>query len=179
MRLESLAGDRRQDFLAEVFAAERPCVTGGEDFAVALARVLERWQCDANVEDVLDLWTLIEPDAGILSLVADLRDRGCQVCLATNQQRHRARYMADVLGYDRLFDQSFYSCEVGLAKPERGYFIEVVERLGLKSYEILFVDDNDFNVAAARQIGLNAEQFHLMEGVDVLRERMRLYDIEV
>lgn len=170
---------KRDDFLAAVFAAERPCVSGKQDFGVALEGVLERYQCDARVEDVLDIWTLIEPNSDVLALVRELQQSGHRVCLATNQQAHRARYMARELGYDDLFDLSFYSCEVGHAKPERGYFLEMVRRLESRPTELLFIDDSDANVAAARDLGIRAEQFHLTEGVDVLRERLRFHRVSI
>jgi len=180
-RLASLVPDGAQadEFLAEVFAAERPCITGEQDFAVVLEAILRRWQCNVNIDDALDIWTLIEPDHEVLAMVRQLQGQGHRVCLATNQQRHRARYMSDVLGYKNLFDASFYSCDIGHAKPDRSYFLNMMDQLGAKAGQLLFIDDKDANVAAARELGIQAEQFHLMEGVEVLRERLRIHRIDV
>lgn len=180
-RLEALVPDqnRADEFLAELFAAERPCITGEQDFGLILEDILQRWQCGVSAGDVLDIWTLIEPSHEVLELVSELKQQGHRVCLATNQQRHRARYMSDVLGYDALFDASFYSCDVGHAKPDRSYFLHMMEKLDAKAGELLFIDDKDANVAVARDLGIHAEQFHLMEGAEVLRERLRIHRIEV
>ena len=180
-QLEKLAGNvnRADQFMSEIFDAERTCITGHQNFATALQTVMQRWQCNADVEEVLDLWTMIEPNAAVLQMVGELRDQGHRVYLATNQHKHRANYMAKVLGYDEMFDGAIYSCDLGVAKPERAYFIELIERLGLKSTTSLFIDDKDANVAVARQVGLHAEQFHLMEGVEALRRTLRYYDIRV
>lgn len=180
-RLEAAAGDcvRQDGFLGDIFAAEDRCVTGELDFATALQDVMHKWECNADIDEILNLWTLIEPNPHVLQMIDDLRKSGKRVYLATNQHRHRARYMANVLGYENLFDQSFYSCDVGHAKPARAYFIELIRRLGLKVSESLFIDDRDANVAVAREVGLHAEQFHLMEGVDELRRTLRRYNINL
>jgi putative hydrolase of the HAD superfamily len=94
------------------------------------------------------------------------------VHLGTNQQAGRAAYMRDELGYDDLFDESFYSCELGAAKPDPAFFCRVLDRLGAAAPEVLFVDDNEANVVAARECGLAAEHWHLDEGVDLLRDRL-------
>ncbi len=50
-RLEALVGDpgKVTDFLADVFEAEKPCLTGRGDFSVELGKVLDRCHCQATV----------------------------------------------------------------------------------------------------------------------------------
>lgn len=180
-RLEALAGEcgRDNQFLADIFAAEERCLTGQQDFASALDGVMKKWGCHASIDDILQLWTLIEPNQQVLGIINQLQQGGHSVCLATNQHPHRANYMSRELGYDQLFDRSFYSCELGHAKPSRAYFIELLDRLGHAGSEALFIDDRDSNVVVARQVGINAEQFHLMEGVDELRRKLRIHHINL
>jgi len=64
--------------------------------------------------------------------------------------------MQQDLNYDSLFDVSFYSCELGVKKPDTTYFEKIVERLELPSSKLLFIDDKDTNVKAAQQVGLQA-----------------------
>ena len=114
--LESLCSDpsRIDEFVSEIFAAEQPCLTGTGDFASALTEVLANWDSPASTQQALDVWTLIEPDKDILSLLSGLRDRGLSVSLASNQQGHRASFMRDQLGYCDLFDELLFSCDIGL-----------------------------------------------------------------
>lgn len=156
---------RGEEFLADLFAAERPCLMGTGDFRDALDAVLRRWACAVGVDDALRLWTLIEPDQSALRLVRCLRTAGIRTGLATNQQRQRALYMSEVLDYAAAFDHLFYSCELGHAKPSPGYFAAVLERLDLDAAQVLFIDDHAGNVDAARAAGLSAATFHLDQGV--------------
>jgi putative hydrolase of the HAD superfamily len=67
--------------------------------------------------------------------------------------------MSETLGYQRLFDHEFYSCELGVHKPDPNYFTTLLDSLRAKPDEILFVDDNEANVAAAVSVGIRSELF--------------------
>ncbi len=129
--LKALCSDesRADDFVAEVFAAERPCATGG-DFAVALGAVLEAWGSSYSVDAALECWERVEPNAAVLGFVAELRAHGTLVALATNQQNRRAAYMRETLRYDGYFDALLISCELGHAKPNVDYFMAPGHRPG-------------------------------------------------
>lgn len=156
--------DQAETFVEEVFAVERPCFRGRADFGRALDAVLRRWGSRFNVDDALQVWTLIEPDAGMLDVVTRLRDNGTTVGLATNQQAYRADFMSFRLGYAELFDHLFYSCNIGFAKPSEEYFQAVLDRLAVPAPEILFLDDHQANVQAASWFGLRAEVFSIEAG---------------
>lgn len=55
------------------------------------------------------------------------------------------------------------------AKPDGQYFEAALRRLSVQANETLFIDDDLPNVIAARSCGINAEVFHLREGVERLR----------
>ncbi|HEX7034129.1 MAG TPA: HAD-IA family hydrolase [Pseudomonadales bacterium] len=155
-------------FCAAVFAAERPCLTGAGDFRSALAEALETFGCGSDVEEALRVWTLIDPVDDVLAVARRLRARGLITGLATNQQSYRAAYMSERLGYRSAFDHLFYSCELGHAKPSAGFFRSALANLALPPSQVLFLDDHPDNVAAARQVGLCAEQFHADQGATAL-----------
>jgi len=175
----SLCGDdkRTDAFLEDVFAAERPCLTGSGGFRVALAEVLERWGSAATVAEALALWTQIEPREDLLQLVRSLRETGIRVGLATNQQSFRATYMTDELGYGNRFDDLYFSCHLGHAKPSQNYFRAVLESLDCPAGDVLFVDDHARNVAAARESGFNAEIYDMSTGVEGMRTLLARYGI--
>ena len=164
--LGRLCGDpaSSEAFLEEVFAAEGPALTGSGHFRTALAEVLARWNSPVGVEEALRVWQMIEPQAGVLEEAGRLRRAGVRVSLATNQQAERAAFMSRTLGYEEMFDDLFYSFEIGHAKPSGAYFSAVLERLDRPGSEVLFVDDNAKNVAAARAVGLHARVYDLQTG---------------
>ena len=95
--------------------------------------------------------------------------------LTTNQQSRRARWMRDNLHFDEVFDEQFYSCELGLAKPDPAYFSTIIDRLDLDPATVLFVDDTEVNVVGARQTGIHAELFPRHGGEPALAEILTGY----
>lgn len=79
--------------------------------------------------------------------------------MASNQMNYRARYMSEDLGYSELFDREFYSCDLGHRKPDAAYFVAILANLELPPERVLFIDDNEDNVAAALELGMNAAVF--------------------
>jgi putative hydrolase of the HAD superfamily len=86
------------------------------------------------------------------------------------------------MGYADLLDETFYSYELGVAKPDPGYFTAILERIGTPSGDVggvLFVDDNAANVETARAVGLRAVHWHVDQGIDVLRAELAAHGLPV
>lgn len=60
---------------------------------------------------------------------------------------------------DTTFREQFISCEMKLLKPSARIYQEAVARVGLPAKDILFIDDNEANVLAARKVGLLARVY--------------------
>jgi putative hydrolase of the HAD superfamily len=177
--LVSLLGDRGEAdgerFISAIQHAERPTMDGRTDIDEAMRRVLDEFSVVADVEDILDVWTKIQPHEDMVKAVLDLRSRGIQCVLTTNQQSRRARWMRENLHYDEVFDEQFYSCELGLAKPDPAYFSTILDRLDLDPATVLFVDDTEVNVVGARETGIHAELFPRHGGEPALAEILTGY----
>ncbi len=63
-------------------------------------------------------------------------------------------------GVAALFDDVICSADVGLAKPDPAVFRLAAERLQVTVQECLFIDDMPHFVAAAREVGMCAHQYH-------------------
>ncbi|HEY8474487.1 MAG TPA: HAD-IA family hydrolase [Natronosporangium sp.] len=150
-------------------------VTG---LAPLIAPALASRGCDVPAITFLRKWFTLgaAPDPGALALVAALRRHGTRCVLASNQDLVRARFMDEELGYERLFDDRFYSARVGYAKPDPAYFHAVVTALAADPAELLFIDDRPENVDAARDCGLHAE---LHRPGDRLRDTLARYRLPV
>ena len=154
-RLEELLGGRTH--LRLLFELESRYMTGAGDLRADLADLLAEQGLPPVVEDLLEAWVDIEPDAEVLALVDAVRAGGVPVYLATNQQAIRGPHMLTALGYDRHFDGQFHSFQLGRAKPDPAYFAAVLEELDAEASGVLFVDDLPPNVAGARSVGIVAE----------------------
>lgn len=150
-------------FLEAVFNAEAPCLRGAGDFAAVLNPLLQQWNVQPPLAEVLGLWHKISPSTAVLQTVRLLQDAGHGCFLATNQQALRADFMRHSLGYDALFDASFYSCQLGAAKPDPAFFSAMLTRLPCAASDCLFIDDKKANTAAAAQAGMQVLCFALAE----------------
>jgi putative hydrolase of the HAD superfamily len=63
------------------------------------------------------------------------------------------------LGLDDEFDVVFNTAEIGVAKPAREVFLEVLRRLGSVPEECALIDDSPSHVLAAAQVGMHAHRF--------------------
>ncbi len=158
-----------ETLLAEVLAAEEPAVRGAQDFPRAVASVLARWDRVHRLEEVLSSWREIEVDQAVVALIQELRAEGVHCCLATNQQNMRAAYMRKSLDYDDVFDRQYFSCDMGVAKPDPAYFRHILDDLSVPASRVLFIDDTLPNVDAARDVGLAAEHYERAHGIDALK----------
>ena len=57
------------------------------------------------------------------------------------------------------FDRVLASCHLGVRKPEPAFFTRLLDELALPPGEVLFVDDREENVVAARAVGLASHRF--------------------
>jgi putative hydrolase of the HAD superfamily len=61
-------------------------------------------------------------------------------------------------GLTEMFDACFVSYRTGFMKPEREAYLHALRELDVAPHEVLFLDDLEPNVAAARGLGLRAER---------------------
>lgn len=55
-----------------------------------------------------------------------------------------------------LFNKAFYSYEIGLWKPDVAFYNYVLAEINLNANEVVFVDDNEDNINAAKSIGIES-----------------------
>jgi putative hydrolase of the HAD superfamily len=163
---------RGEEFVADMFASERPAMAGDRAFQTVVREVAARWGLTDRLGELLAHWWRIEVVPGTVSVVRDLRAQGLRCFLATYQHDHRAAYMRGTLGYDDLFDGQFYSCELGVMKPDPHFFTKVLAAVDLPAEAVLLVDDNEEYVEAAGRLGLQAELWSVGDGADLLRRRL-------
>jgi putative hydrolase of the HAD superfamily len=168
-----------EDFVLDLMASEKPSIAGKGDFQEAVTEVLARWGSTTPAAEVLRLWTCFEAEPLVVGWIQDLRTRGIGCHLATNQQSYRRAIMNDERGYGAWFDQSFYSCDLGLAKPDPAYFRTILTAIDKPATSVLFIDDNEANIAGARSAGLHAELYDLDQGTDTLRALLDRYGLSL
>ncbi|MBB6348533.1 HAD family hydrolase [Nonomuraea muscovyensis] len=161
-RLVELAGVPGERFW-EAYWACRPAYDAGQDssayWAAVAARLRARFvDVPALVEADIDSWSAVDEE--MVGLVCELADQGRTLGLLSNiiedlvpvwESRHR--------GWLGRFAALTFSCRIGVAKPDRRAYEICAARMGVAPSRVLFIDDNEANVVAAREAGMSAELF--------------------
>jgi putative hydrolase of the HAD superfamily len=120
------------------------------------AGVVEEWGLQITPFDFLESFRswMVGPYPGAEALVrrtADGIPTGCLSNMNPLHWRELARW-----DLTSAFDHRFISCELGLVKPDREIYEHVTAAVGSNPECMLFLDDNQLNVQAAVDSGLQA-----------------------
>ena len=100
----------------------------------------------------LDL--LLDPVKGIEALVDSVDPRLKKAVFSNTNASHAAVFERRYGELLARFDRVFLSNELGLRKPEQQAFERVAAELGVAPQRVLFLDDNEANLAGARAVGM-------------------------
>jgi HAD superfamily hydrolase (TIGR01509 family) len=103
-------------------------------------------------------WAGDRLDAHLLALVNSLRG-SYRTVLLSNAWRDMRKTVARRFGELSAFEMQIFSAEVGMRKPAAEIFQYLLDMLGADPEEVVFVDDFNENIQAARRLGLHAIQF--------------------
>lgn len=139
----------------------KDCLIGNADLKEILPPYLKEWGWEKSVDDFLDYWFESEHkiDEELVQYIQELRGRGVKCYLATNQEKYRVQYMLDKMGFSQCFDKIYASAHLGYRKPAMEFYTKVTEDLGLDKEEILFWDDTQGNIEAAKDFGIKTELY--------------------
>jgi putative hydrolase of the HAD superfamily len=167
--------EQTQELFRGVFGA---CLIGQADLRAELPPYLAKWGWPHSLDDFLQIWfdSEREVDARLLAAITSARANGIRCYLATNQERYRVEYIREQMNFGTLVDGIYSSAHLGIKKPEAAFFQAITEDLGILADQIMFWDDSQANVDAARAHGWQAElyteyalfyeQFRRLTGVD-------------
>jgi putative hydrolase of the HAD superfamily len=97
------------------------------------------------------------PRPEVFCLASWLHGNGYKTALLSNTELPAVEFFHE-LNYD-MFDVLVFSCEEGVAKPERRIYEITLERLGSKAPRSVFIDDRQDYIRGAREAGLNTILF--------------------
>jgi glucose-1-phosphatase len=126
-------------------------------------------------EKIDEAWTamIVNLPSDRIHYLEELKKNYRIYLLSNTNEIHRIKFhrMFDQnFGYSfyDLFEQIFYSHEMGVRKPNTEIYLKALKSAGIKPEETLFIDDLQENVAAAESVGLNG--LHIIPGtlMDVL-----------
>ncbi|MDP3974975.1 MAG: HAD family phosphatase [Candidatus Jorgensenbacteria bacterium] len=109
--------------------------------------------------------TLNEP---LISLVKKLKENYKIALLSNNNKEYVQEYIRKP-GLGKLFDVEVISYETGHRKPDPEIYKTLIQRLGMKPSEILFLDDDPTKLTAAETQGLKTLVYEGKKTDEVLK----------
>lgn len=102
----------------------------------------------------------LEPITGIPGLLAEIRDGGAKIGLASSSNRDFIEMILNRLGIIRYFDVIVSGDEVKKSKPEPDIFLKAAEGLKVNPEDCLVIEDSQHGVKAANLAGMKCIGFH-------------------
>jgi putative hydrolase of the HAD superfamily len=168
-----------EPFLQDVLDAESSVLCAPSGFDDALTQVLVKWHRAEHLTEVVRALNAINVYDEVMRVVLSLQRAGVPCHIASNQQAGRARHMSEVLNYRTLFTREFYSCSLGVAKPDIFFFERILHALDLRGDNVLFLDDRQENVEAARRAGLASAVYAGESGAETLHAVLSEHGLRV
>jgi putative hydrolase of the HAD superfamily len=136
--------------------AVRAFETGEITPGVFADRVIAEMQLPVTSDKFLDAFTRWPRGLfdGALDLLAALPPRYTRATLSNSNVLHWPRMMQEMALAD-AFNHHFASHLTGKIKPDDHAYRHVLDTLRCVAEEVLFLDDNELNVAAAKRMGIN------------------------
>ena len=106
---------------------------------------------------------------GTVEVLAELRAAGVPLYALTNWSAETFAITRGRFEWLDWFDGLLVSGEERMTKPDPAFFRLLLDRFGLDPGATVFVDDSEANVAAARELGIDAVRF---TGPDRLRREL-------
>lgn len=131
------------------------------DFFMQLKKLIRHKGKD---EELLSAWNamLLDIPEYRLDLLVSMKQNYRTYLLSNTCEPHIEAFERDlylkhgVKNFDDYFDKVYYSCRIGMRKPDKEIFELVLKENDLKPEETVFIDDSIQHVKAAGECGINA-----------------------
>ena len=122
----------------------------------------EKSNCNATDEEICWAWNELLTDIPLekLRIIQHYHDTlGYKTALLSNTnwihwEHSKKFFRADGRKVEDYFDNLFLSCDLGIIKPDRKIYEEVIEKTGVSADNILFIDDSLTNSIGAISMGI-------------------------
>lgn len=132
---------------------------------------IKEWGLNISVNEVIDLMIRgYEVNNKVEEVVKKVRKNGYKTLICSNNFPARIKGLQKRFKFLNNFDIAVYSYEVGISKPDKGIFEELVSQSGVNPQEIVFADDDIEKISGAKEVGVQA---FLYEGFDKFVEKLK------
>lgn len=123
---------------------------------------LQQYNSTVEVREIIAAWNAILGDLPLsrFEMLTPLRKKYNIVMLSNINEIHIEkihRYILKNYGikdfHSEYFDKVYYSCRMGMRKPDKEIYDFVAEDLGVSASDLFFIDDMEENILACRAAG--------------------------
>jgi len=135
------------------------------EFIRELKQALSLNAPDHQVRAAFELWP-----KGFFETTDELLNRlkaDYELAVLSNSNEIHEPILMQRFGLQSRVDHIFFSHLIGYSKPSLEAYTHVLKTLNFEPYEVMFFDDNQSNVAAAKSLGIQAYQ--VFSPVEVMR----------
>jgi len=136
---------------------------------------IKEWELNLSAEEAIKI--LIdgyEVNNEVVEIVKALRKKDYKTCICSNNFPARINGLQKRFSFLDNFDAVTLSYEVGATKPSIKIFQDLVSKTKVRPEEIIFADDNEQNLAGAKEVGI---QIFFYEGFDKFLEELRKFGV--
>jgi FMN phosphatase YigB (HAD superfamily) len=109
------------------------------------------------IEEVRSRFQQHNINEAVVSLIVEVAQTNT-VSLASNAAAEHMRPILDSTGLSGIFDELFFSSDIGASKPSREFFEHIWRFYDRPPNHFVLIDDASGNVEAAREYGMGAVQ---------------------
>jgi len=115
----------------------------------------------------------VEPNTKLLGFIKNKLKGKCRLLVLSNNYKRNMDFYSkhpelSVLG--ELFDRMFISEDYKTVKPDKRFFNIMIKEAGINPEESLFIDDNEKNIKAAKELGFRTIHY---KNFDQMKEEMK------
>ncbi len=176
---------RSKEFIDDIVRKFERGIYTPEVFRRRLRAFLEMEITDQQIDDS---WNALIYDipAERIEVLEQVKKNYKMFLLSNSNELHYDIYVRDLqlrFGYrefDELFDKAYFSFDTHLSKPDPEAFEFILYQHELNPAETLFIDDNEDNIKAARELGIKTYLLKKPERVrDLFNEGVLKTDLEI
>ena len=137
----------------------------------------KEWKIDKTPKELMELLILgYGVDESVVEIVKKVRSNGYKTLICTSNFPARINGLQARFKFLDNFDAWALSYEVGFNKPAKELFEELILKSGVNASEIVFADDNEYNLAGAKEVGIQAFFF---DGFDKFIQKLKELGVNI
>ncbi len=115
---------------------------------------------------------LFEMNIGAIDFLQLMKKQNLPLILLSNSSEDLIEKQYSYFKLEQFFTKTFFSHKMKIAKPDSRVFEKVLKELSFEASEILFVDDKEKNIFAAKELGF--QTFLFTEDGDFVKIQRRI-----